>query len=152
MTVCRRYTGNIQEAEDVMQESFIRIFSNLHQFRFDGSLEGWLRRIATNVAIRYIKRNKIDFREIKDDDLISADEAVERVNEEELLTLIQQLPSGYRLVFNLYAIDGYSHDEIAKLLNIEAVTSRTQLSKARRLLQKKIQTLANAEKYERKTI
>lgn len=152
MTVCRRFTSTQQEAEDVMQESFIRIFSNLHHFRFEGSFEGWMRKIVTNTAIRYVKRHKTDFQEIKDENVVINEEAMANLNEEELLNMIQELPSGYRIVFNLFVIDGYNHDEIAELLNIEPVTSRTQLSKARKLLQKKIQLSVNTGKYERKTI
>lgn len=146
MTVCRRYAANHQEAEDIMQETFIRVFSKLHQFKFEGSFEGWVTRIAAHCAIRYVKQAMFEYQEILPDESHVNSEALGNLNEEELLGLIQEMPAGYRIIFNLYAIDGYSHDEIAKLLNIEPVTSRTQLMKARKLLQRKIQSLVNSEK------
>lgn len=146
MTVCRRYAASQHEAEDVMQESFARIFSSLRQYRFEGSLEGWMVKVTTNCAIRYVKRSGFGFQEIKEDESPVTEEAIANLNEEDLLGMIQELPSGYRIVFNLYVIDGYNHQEIAKLLDIAPVTSRSQLVKARKLLQKKIQSLVNSEK------
>lgn len=149
MTVCRRYVSAQHHAEDIMQEAFIRVFSNLHQFRFQGSLEGWIRKIVVRAALRHIERANVAFEQIEIADVPVNEEVMSELNEEELLNLIQQLPAGYRTVFNLYVIDGYTHEEIGGMLNIEPVTSRTQLSKARKMLQQKITDLSKAPRYER---
>lgn len=120
--VCYRYVQNVHEAEDVLQEGFIRVFLYLKDFRGDGSLEGWLRRIMVTTALNYIKSQK-NFRaefEITIAKEESAEEldALERMENAELMALIQQLSPGYRAVLNLYAIEGYSHKEIDEMLDI----------------------------------
>jgi RNA polymerase sigma factor (sigma-70 family) len=138
MSLCQRYSKDQEETKDMMQEGFIRAFDYMHQFKFEGSFEGWLRRVFASVAARMAVKKKIIFSDI---DLVDADEAaispsvVSKLSEEEIHKLISQMPQGYRLVFNLYIVEGYSHEEIGGLLGIEASTSRTQLTKARRLLQ-----------------
>ena len=141
MTICRRYAGDHQEAEDMLQETFINIFSHVNQFKFAGSFDGWLKRIAVNAAIKILQSRKIKIVGITEDqyELISPDfNVLSDLNTEEILKLISQLPDGYRVIFNLYAIEGYSHDEIAGMLKIKTATSRSQLSKARAMLKNKI--------------
>lgn len=144
MTVCRRYACDQKEAEDILQESFIRVFAFIDQYRFEGSFEGWLRRIVVNTALRILQKKKIRFSAISDQDdtgpSVNAT-ALSKLDTEDLLWLIGSLPDGYRIVFNLYAIEGYDHNEIARLLNISPGTSRSQLSKARNLLRTQIENL-----------
>lgn len=142
MTVCLRYATDSAEAEDMLQEGFIRVFSYIHQFKFEGSFEGWVRRIVVNSALKALQKKKIVFSEIKEQqsNSIASPEPYAYVNlgEEELLKLINALPEGYRIVFNLNVIEGYSHEEIAQMLKIQASTSRSQLVKARKMLQNQI--------------
>lgn len=140
-TVCRRYAIDDMEAEDMLQEGFIRIFNNIHKFKFEGSFEGWMRKVVVNVALKHLQKKKIHLTEIKEstaENLSFSFSAYDDLNEEALLRLIHQLPEGYKIVFNLAVIEGYSHDEIAKLLNIQTSTSRSQLVKARKMLQEQI--------------
>jgi RNA polymerase sigma-70 factor (ECF subfamily) len=142
LTICRRYATDNGEAEDVLQESLVKIFNNLDQFRFECPLEGWMRRIVVNTALRSCKKNKIHFQDINEnvlDNHQSFDPSVYgELGEEDILKIICRLPDGYKMVFNLYVIDGYSHEEIATMLGIREGTSRSQLAKARRLLQRLI--------------
>ena len=140
MTVCLRYCKTRQEAEDVLQDGFLRIFKYLHQFKFEGSFEGWIRRIVVNTALKNIAKKKISFSEMDDYTDSSGVEsyAFSNLGEDVILKLINQLPEGYKLVFNLNVIEGFSHDEIGKILDIQPSTSRSQLVKARKILQNKI--------------
>jgi RNA polymerase sigma factor (sigma-70 family) len=141
MTVCLRYAGDTLEAEDMLQESFIRIFDSIRQYRFEGSFEGWIRRITVHTCLRKLQKLRIRFDDQSDLENIGdciQPQALSVLSEKELIRLISNLPNGYRIVFNLSVIEGYSHDEIATMLGIEAATSRSQLIKARRLLQKQI--------------
>jgi RNA polymerase sigma factor (sigma-70 family) len=144
MTVCLRYACDQKEAEDILQESFTRIFSFIDQYRFEGSFEGWIKRIVVNCALRLLQNRKIRFVEITEnlheEPLIDSN-ALANLNVKELLKLISSLPDGYRVVFNLHVIEGYDHNEIAEMLNIKPATSRSQLLKARKVLQAKIETL-----------
>lgn len=136
--VCLRYARNSAEAQDMLQEGFIRIFRYLPDFQQKGSLEGWLRRIVVNVALRMIQASFSKY-EIPVDTMpdSGADAAIlPQLSAEELMRIIRRLPDGYRVVFNLFAIEGYSHAEIAAQLNIDESTSRSQLTKARKLLRK----------------
>ena len=141
MTVCLRYANDVMEAEDMVQEGFVRIFANIHQFKYEGSFEGWMRRIVVNVCLKFIQKRKIQFKEVEID---NANEpqlnpyVYNNLGATELMKLINELPDGYRTVFNLSVIEGYSHDEIAVMLGIQASTSRSQLVKARRMLQEQI--------------
>jgi RNA polymerase sigma factor (sigma-70 family) len=142
MTVCRRYARDQKEAEDMLQESFISVFSNIGQYRFEGPLEGWIRRIVVHTALRIIHKKMPPFTDIDDhpDAAPAIDsDALTKLSTEELLRLIAGLPDGYRLVFNLYVLEGYDHGEIAEMLNINVATSRSQLLKARRLLKTRIE-------------
>ncbi|UAY52263.1 RNA polymerase sigma factor [Ferruginibacter albus] len=141
--VCYRYARNAADAEDILQEAFIKVFNKLHQFKFEGSFEGWIRRIVVNTALkkysvaRYEK--EIVGYEVKDkDESILEPSAYSHITQKELMDLINNLPDGYRIIFNLYVIEGYQHDEIAEMLGIQPGTSRSQLVKARTMLQKQI--------------
>ena len=141
MTVCLRYARHRLEAEDILQEGFIKVFDNLARFEFRGSFEGWVRRIMINTALK--NYNKSSFQKerigLQDYQHGSADPAVwGHLSEEEIMKLVQSLPDGYRAVFNLYAIEGFSHKEIAEMLEIGESTSRSQLVKARKMLQKQL--------------
>lgn len=141
--VCLRYARDRAEAEDMLQEGFLRVFADLRHFRFEGSLEGWVRRVVVRAALRLLRRHRAfeqldeqapdftatGFDPSEDDPLPQSDNAL-------IVQLMQQLPPGYRTVLNLYAIEGYSHEEIAGLLGISVGTSRSQLFKARALLKK----------------
>lgn len=141
--VCHRYARNKSDAEDILQDAFIKIFDKLGQFRGQGSFEGWMRRIAVNTALkkysltRYSKETAgLDTSENFD---YRTEETVHaQLSEKDLVALINKLPDGYRLIFNLYVIEGYQHEEIARMLNIQPGTSRSQLVKARLMLQKQI--------------
>lgn len=144
LIVCKRYARYDLEAEDILQESFIKVFKHLHKFQFEGSFEGWVRRIMVNTALKYISRKHFTHEKIMLDYM--PEESIDpdvfsKLSEDEILELVTQLPDGYRLVFNLYAIEGYSHREVGEMLNIEESTSRSQLVKARRMLQDKIKEL-----------
>ena len=142
--LCMRYATDKTEAQDMMQEGFVRLFNNLDKFQHRGSFEGWVRRIFVNTAIKYYHRvrkhngyaelGQVEHQKV-DPDALSA------MSEKELLQMVQELPEGYRMVFNLYAIEGYSHKEIAEMLECQESTSRSQLVKARKLLQTKIHNL-----------
>lgn len=145
MVVCLRYTRSRADAEDVLQEGFIKVFDHLSQFRGEGSLEGWIRRIMITAALKkyqrfYYQKEINSLEDVPFEPTQSGGDVVSLLSLQELLALIQRLPDGYRMVFNLFVIEGYSHDEIAKMLQIEAGTSRSQLNKARRLLQQWILT------------
>lgn len=140
MTICHRYAIDVPEAEDMLQEGFIRVFDMIKQYRFEGSFEGWIKKIFINICLRTIQKRKIQYQELQFIEMIEdvQPHILSALTEKELLKMISKLPDGYRMVFNLYIIDGYSHEEIAALLGIEAVTSRSQLAKARKMLQKQL--------------
>lgn len=144
LTVCRRYTRHQMEAEDILQDAFIKIFDNISKFQGKGSFEGWIRRIVVNTALKNYQKSSFQKERIglePFDDRPLEPTAVSNLQEEELLDLIAQLPDGYRIVFNLYVIEGYSHKEIADMLEIGESTSRSQLVKARKLLKDQIMKL-----------
>ena len=147
--ICLRFAASRAEADDILQEGFIRVFTHLKDFRGEGSLEGWVRRTIVNTAINsYKKRVKrgmpTDIEYIKEasDDGFSV---IEKMAADDLTKLISDLPDGYRTVFNLNVIEGYTHKEIGELLNISENTSKSQLSRARVALQKKLKALKNKE-------
>ena len=149
--LCIRYTQNRDEAEDVLQDGFIKVFQKIKTFENKGSFEGWLKRIMVNTAINYYKSNKkyrlhedYDVNNINHTLLQNEDETVEvetPLKQEELLAMINELPVGYRLVFNMYVFDGLTHKEIAGELGISVGTSKSQLSKARKHLKVKVEQL-----------
>ncbi|MBT1702372.1 RNA polymerase sigma factor [Chryseosolibacter indicus] len=137
--VCYRYVREAMEAEDILVTAFTKIFERIDQFKGEGSFEGWIRRIIVNESLTYIRRNRAMYVETELDQAdrqVNYEQLDDHLAEEDLLNMIQQLPSGYRVVFNMYAIDGYSHKEIAEHLGISENTSKSQLSRARTYLQK----------------
>lgn len=144
LTVCRRYAHHRLEAEDILQDAFIRVFDKMGSFKFQGSFEGWVRRIVVNIALKNYQRCRFQ-REQSGldgfDHLPEEPSVFSHLHEEELLNLIAELPEGYRVVFNLYVIEGYSHREISELLGIGESTSRSQLVKARKMLQSRVMNL-----------
>ena len=138
--ICFRYSRSLEEAEDVLQDAFIRVFQYLPSFKKEGSLEGWIRKIVVNTALNNIKKNK----HIYDEMDIDADKSIESHTEKSIDNFdskliwetMQQLPVGYRVILNLYAIEGFSHKEIAEKLNIAEGTSRSQFMRAKTQLQK----------------
>lgn len=144
MAVCLRYAKSRPEAEDILQDAFVKIFTHLQEFSNTGSFEGWIRRIIINTAIKNnLKKHNI-FHELKPEHLkedVVPPEVFSALSEEELIRLIASLPDGYRTVFNLYVIEGFTHKEISDMLHIEEATSRSQLAKARRILQEKVNHL-----------
>jgi len=150
--VCLRYASDGDDANDIMQEGFIRIFNHIKDFRGDGSLEGWVRRTMVNTAINFyrkrIKRGiSTDLKNIKGkaDDKVYV---IEKLAAEEIIQLVKKLPDGYRTVFNLNVIEGYTHKEIGEMLKISENTSKSQLSRARASLQKMIQSISRRENIE----
>jgi RNA polymerase sigma factor (sigma-70 family) len=140
--VCMRYTHNKEEAEDLLQEGFIKVFRSIPQFTGSGSFEGWIRKIMVNTALESMRKRKIEFSAEDIQDLSNEHqndaEVMSKIGLKDLLGMIQQLSPGYQAVFNLYAIEGYQHKEIAELLGISEGTSKSQLARARIILQDKI--------------
>ena len=143
LSVCRYYIRDLQYAEDVMLKGFFKVFTNLKNFRSEGSFEGWMRRIMVRESISFLRRQKkIEFSMEE----VNVNENFESLIDTELEVddiqrLIDALPEGYKMVFIMYAVEGYRHDEIAELLNISSGTSKSQLFKARKMLQQKIKEL-----------
>ncbi len=139
MGVCLRYCDSSEEAEDVVQNGFISIFENIESFKGTGSLEGWVRKIMVNTALTNIRKNKKLKQNIELDSvefMIPSNTHSESLEAKDLLKIIQTLPIGFKTVFNLYAIEGYSHKEIGDMLNISEGTSKSQYSRAKAHLQK----------------
>lgn len=141
--VSMRYARNKADAEDILQDAFIKIFDKMAQFRGQGSFEGWMKRIVVNTALKKYSITRYS-KEFSGSEMIAMNESVvesgidAQLNEKELMGLINRLPDGYRIVFNLFVIEGYRHEEIAEMLKIQPGTSRSQLVKARLMLQKQI--------------
>lgn len=138
-SICLRYTKNSTEAEDLLQDCFIRVFNKISDFKFCGSFEGWLRKLTITTALNHINAKKLllieNIGEYKIINETSAfEDIIAKMSADEILKKIQQLPQGYRVVFNLFAIEGYKHREIAELLNISENTSKSQYLKARKAL------------------
>lgn len=138
MGVCLRYAKDYEEAQDVMQDAFIKIFGKLADYEKKGSLEGWIRRIVVNTALDSYRKNKKHQQNVAVDtvDYLLENKTfiIEELNADDLLAVIKTIPAGYQMVFNLFAIEGYSHREIAEKLNITESTSKSQYSRARKLL------------------
>lgn len=146
LSVCRQYIKDIHQAEDVMINAFMKVFVNLKNFQFKGSFEGWIRRIMVNECISFIRvERKVIFVEEETFFEESFNNIESQFSVEDIQFLIDSLPDGYKMVFNLYAIEGFKHQEIANMLGINEGTSKSQLSHARRILQKQITTLKNYE-------
>lgn len=142
--VCLRYAKNHAEAEDILQTGFIKLYTKLDLYKGKGSLEGWTRRIMIHTAIEFHRRNKINFEEqslLHNESIGSNDRTDDQTHYNDLLRLVQSLPIGYRTVFNLYAIEGYSHKEIAEMLKISEGNSKSQLSRARNWLKIRLESM-----------
>lgn len=142
--VCMRYTNNRAEAEDILQTGFVRVFTRMDSYRNEGAFEGWIRRIMVNTAIESFRRNKRmiqaeDLHELGEESVPASE--IDELAYEDLINIIQQLPAGYKIVFNMYGIEGYTHKEIAEELGISESTSKTQLLRAREWLKKRIKLL-----------
>jgi len=136
--ICYRYTKSITDAEDVLQEGFVKVFKNLYQYKAEGELGGWIRTTMITTALNYLKKNRAYQRELvfEEDHLhpVSNDNPEIKLNAKELAELIRQLPTGYQTIFNLHAVEGFTHIEIGKILGIHEGTSRSQYARARSLL------------------
>lgn len=139
--VCLRYAGTAEEAQDILQEGFIKVFKKLNTFRGEGSFEGWIRRIFVNTAIEHFRRKKYmqpvtekEENTLEGNYLTILDDLAER----DIMALVQQLSPGYRTVFNMYVVEGYTHKEIGDMLNISEGTSKSQLSRAKVILQEMV--------------
>ena len=138
MGICYRYTKSVADAEDVLQEGFVKVFRSLYQYKFEGELGGWIRRIMVRTAINYLKKNSKYGSELAftDDHMhpVSQDHPHLRLEAKQLAELIRQLPTGYQTIFNLHAVEGYTHVEIGEIMGIHEGTSRSQYARARALL------------------
>ncbi|GDX52010.1 DNA-directed RNA polymerase sigma-70 factor [Bacteroidota bacterium] len=140
-SICLRYASDYYQAEDMLQEGFIKVFNHLKNFRNEGSFEGWMKRIFVNTAIEWLRKNKVmnEMQEIENVPLhIVQEDCFSQLAADDLMKLIQSLSPGYRTVFNLYSIEGYSHKEIGEMMNINEGTSKSQLARARYILQKMV--------------
>ena len=141
--VCLQYSGNDEEARDILQEGFIKIFENLVNYKFEGSFDGWVRRIIVNTALeKYRSKHSLyrvdDIDDIPEPETAPDTEDYAGLQAGDLLGIIRELPPKYRMVFNLFAIEGYSHREISKMINISEGTSKSNLSRARAILQRRV--------------
>ncbi|WP_437920590.1 RNA polymerase sigma factor [Sphingobacterium sp. LRF_L2] len=146
--VCIRYAPNEAAAKDILQLGFIKVFQKCHYFENKGSLEGWIRKIMVNTAIENHRKNNLSYLEPVDEQhhtIPSTDSSQDNLLYNDLLTLIKSLPIGYRTIFNLYAIEGYSHREIAEMLSISEGNSKSQLSRARQWLKDKLLKMEDLE-------
>jgi RNA polymerase sigma-70 factor (ECF subfamily) len=136
--ICYRYTKSVEDAEDVLQQAFIKVFTNLPRYREEGELGAWIRRILVNTALNYLKQNKRYSSELSYDEIklhpVSAENPQIILQAKELADLIRQLPTGCQTIFNLHAVEGYSHVEIGEMLGIHEGTSRSQYARARSLM------------------
>ena len=144
LSVCRQYVKDIHQAEDIMITAFMKVFSNLKNFQHNGSFEGWIRRIMVNECISHIRvQKKVSFLEEEHYFEESFNNIESQFSVDDIQFLIDSLPDGYKIIFNLYAIEGYKHQEIASMLGINEGTSKSQLSHARKILKEQIVKLKN---------
>lgn len=144
--VCLRYAGNVNDANDLLQEGFIKVYNNLAKFRREGSFEGWIRRIFINTCIeQYRKKVKsYNITEAQENTVEDKDlDAIDILNAKDMMKLIEELPLGYKTIFNLYVVEGYSHKEIAGMLDISEGTSKSQLARSKGALKKLLETRFN---------
>ena len=145
-SVCLRYSGNQEDARDLLQEGFIKIFKNLSKYRGDGSFEGWIRRIFVNTSIEHF-RKKVHIQNVNEtqEALIEDKEwnVLDNLAEKDIMQMIQELSPGYKAVFNMHVIEGYSHKEIAEILGINEGTSKSQLARAKTVLKKMVENRLN---------
>lgn len=149
--VCLRYANNADDAQDLLQEGFIKVYRNLHRFRAEGSFEGWIRRVFVNSSIEHFRKKALQLSKVSDKEENTIEDtdssALDQMAEKDIVRLIQELSPGYRTVFNLYVVEGYSHREIGDMLGISEGTSKSQLARARSILQKRVaQYLSDTKK------
>lgn len=152
LAVCYRYARQEGDAQDMLQDAFVKVFQHIDRYDDRGSLEGWIRRIVVNTAIDHLRKHKYQLQQTEVNDAVhheaTVESALDHLELEFLYEVIQSLPDGYRMIFNLYAIEGYSHAEIGEQLGITESTSRSQYTRARSLLKKRIeQTYTQAKLY-----
>ena len=150
--VCLRYAGNPEEAEDILQEGFIKIFKKLGSFRSEGSFEGWIRRIFVNTAIEHFRRKRyLQPVTEKEENTLEGSylSVLDNLAERDIMELIQQLSPGYRTVFNMYVVEGYTHKEIGDMLGISEGTSKSQLSRAKVILQQMVKKYLEEKELEK---
>lgn len=143
MALCLRYSRSREDAEDALMETFVKVFNNIGKYKHQGSFEGWIKRIATHTAIDKYNKQKL-YHELLNEDIHDAqidDGAFSNLDAQSIYDMIAKLPDGYRFVFNLHVLEGMPHKDIAKLLDIEEVTSRSQLLKAKKILKKQIKQI-----------
>ena len=142
--VCLRYAKNSAEAEDNLQDGFVKVFTHINKFRFEGSLEGWIRRIMVNVSLEKFRQQHVVY-PVEDVGVYESkqfsEDILEKISADELVGLIQELPPRYRMVFNLYVMEGMNHQQISEEMGITTGTSKSNLSRAREILQQKVQKL-----------
>jgi RNA polymerase sigma factor (sigma-70 family) len=142
-SVCLRYAGNADDAQDLLQEGFIKVYKNLEKYRGDGSFEGWVRRIFVNTSIEQYRKKSIALQKSTDvENVVIEDKewsVLDNLAERDILKMIQELSPGYKVVFNMHVIEGYSHKEIADTLGINEGTSKSQLARAKVVLQKMVE-------------
>jgi RNA polymerase sigma factor (sigma-70 family) len=147
--VCLRYAGNVEEAEDILQEGFIKIFNKIGSYRGEGSFEGWIRRIFVNTAIEHF-RKKTYLQPITEMEESTVEgkylSVLDSLAEKDIIQLVQQLSPGYRTVFNMYVVEGYTHRQISEILGISEGTSKSQLSRAKLILQDLVKTFIEKRK------
>jgi RNA polymerase sigma factor (sigma-70 family) len=143
--VCLRYVKDQMRAQDVLQDTFVKIFANIGNYKSEGAFEGWLKRIAVNTCLDQLRKDKKLLTDVSIDDvshrLAHKDYSAEKLMADDLLKLVQALPDGYRTVFNLFAIEGFSHQEIAQQLGVSESTSKTQYLRARAYLKERIENI-----------
>lgn len=136
--LCYRYTKSINDAEDVLQDGFVKVFTNLHQYRYEGELGAWIRSVMVRTALSYLKKNKRYSNELSYEEInlhpVSEENPLVKLQAKELADMIRQLPTGYQTIFNLHAIEGFTHVEIGAMLGINEGTSRSQYARGRGLL------------------
>lgn len=156
LSVCLRYAKDREEARDILQEGYVKVFISLDNYKGDGSLEGWVRRIMVNTAINHYHKNKkhthttleSEYEEIPEgNDHWTDTEVIQKMSYDDLLVLIRGLPPAYQTVFNLYVIEGYNHKEIGEMLQISEGTSKSNLAKARMKLQKQLNQSSNNKNF-----
>lgn len=156
LSVCLRYARSREEAKDVLHEGYMKVFAGIGNYKGDGSLEGWIRRIMINTAINHYHKNKKlkdtfsiedEYEEATEQDYLTDEDVIQQMAYDDLLKIIRTLPPAYQTVFSLYAIEGYNHREIAEMLHISEGTSKSNLAKARKKLQKQVQELLSQKVY-----
>ena len=147
--VCLRYSGNAADAQDLLQEGFIKVFKNLNKFRGEGSFEGWMRRIFLNTSIEHY-RKKINMLSVTETQEVTIEDkewnVLDNLAEKDIISIIHELSPGYRIVFNMHVIEGYTHKEIADILGINEGTSKSQFARARAVLKKMVESRLNVTK------